>query len=64
MNVELIISRIRSLGIIPEEEHLEIAELIIKECVNVADAYVRDGHDSSTARSLIGVEIKKHFGVE
>lgn len=34
-----------------------LAELIVKECANVADKYVRDG-DIDTARI-----IKRHFGV-
>lgn len=46
----------------------EFADLIIQECVDIADEYVRGDHGgiqgSPTAKSKIGIEIKKHFGVE
>lgn len=46
----------------------EFAEQIIRECVNIADEYVRGNHGgiqgSPTAKSMIGIEIQKHFGVE
>ena len=34
------------------------AELIVKECVGVAD------HSNVTGKSIIGQRIKEHFGVE
>jgi len=43
----------------------KFSELIVKECIDIANAYVRDGENvSQTARSKIGIEIQKHFGVE
>lgn len=46
----------------------KFAELIIQECIDIADEYVRGDHGgiqgSPTAKSKIGIEIKKHFEVE
>lgn len=42
----------------------KFAELIIKECVHIANEYVREGGASQTAESLIGKRIKEHFGVK
>lgn len=46
----------------------KLTELIIQECVDVANDYVRGNHGgiqgSPTAKSMIGIEIQKHFGVE
>ena len=47
----------------------KFAELIIKECVAVADDYVKDclceEHiKCNHPRSKIGIKIQKHFGVE
>jgi len=36
----------------------KFAELIVKECVGVAD------HSNVTGKSIIGQRIKEHFGVE
>lgn len=45
---------IKSMGIIPEDEHYEIAELMVKECANIAAV------DSES----IGNRIKDEFGVK
>jgi hypothetical protein len=47
----------------------EFAESIIKECINVADDYVKDcsceDHiKCNKPRSIIGIKIKEHFGIE
>ena len=43
----------------------KFAELIIEECVHIADIYVRAGEGvRPTVRSKIGIEIKLHFGIE
>jgi hypothetical protein len=36
----------------------EFAELIVRECISVAD------HSNVTGKSIIGDRIKEHFGVE
>ena len=46
---------IMSMGIIPESEHYDIAEQVIRECANVAA-----DHDALD----IYEEIREHFGVE
>jgi hypothetical protein len=40
----------------------KFAQLIVQECVNIANEYVRDGHSSPTARSAIGISINKKLG--
>ena len=47
---------IKSLGIIPEDEHYEVAELIVQECAGVAWGIY--------ANQEIANGIKQHFGVE
>ncbi len=43
----------------------KFAELIVKECVCVADAYIQTGERARpTSRSSIGRLIKEHFGAE
>ena len=44
---------IESLGIIPEDEHYQIAELIIRECAELVE------YNSKGA----GRDIREHFGV-
>ena len=52
----------RPLGDVIQEK---FAELIIQECVGVADTYIQTGeHARPTSRSTIGRLIKEHFGVE
>ena len=46
---------IMSMGIIPESEHYDTAEQVIRECANVAA-----DHDALD----IYEEIREHFGVE
>ena len=52
---------IKSLGIIPEDEHYEIAELIVKECSRWIKS--QDEADHPTAWLLCD-ELEKHFGVK
>jgi len=68
---------IESLGIIPEDEHYDVAELIVRECVGVTNAEMDDILDQSVfnptdeiwnrarVEELVRVVqlIKKHFGV-
>jgi hypothetical protein len=49
----------------------EFAEQVVKQCVGIADNYVRDAWLAEenrllnrTARSKIGLEIQRHFGLE
>ena len=43
----------------------KFAELIVQECVGVADTYIQTGeHARPTSRSTIGRLIKEHFGAE
>ena len=43
----------------------KFAELIMQECVGVADTYIQTGeHARPTSRSTIGRLIKEHFGAE
>lgn len=41
---------IKSLGIIPEDEHYEVAQLIVKECINIckdiADPHLHRNQDT------------------
>ena len=53
---------IKSMGIIPESEHYEIAELIVQECVDIAYKY--DEPKLSGPGMIIGNRIEEHFGVE
>ena len=53
---------IKSMGIIPESEHYEIAERVIKECMNIAYAY--DAPKMSGPGMIIANRIDAHFGVE
>jgi hypothetical protein len=54
---------IESLGIIPEDEHYEIAEQVIKECVAMCKTSVGNA-DYNTGRLHCLENIKEHFGVE
>lgn len=42
----------------------KLVELVILECVKVADTYIQTGNVSPTARSIIGRLIKQHFELE
>ena len=46
------------MGIIPESEHYDIAELIVKQMLQTCE-----DHPAWTGR-MIGEKIKQHFGVE
>jgi hypothetical protein len=55
-------------GIGPTRDE-KFAELIVRECVGVADDYVKDctcdeHKNCKHPRSIIGRKIKEHFGVE
>ena len=41
-----------------DDELEKFAELIVRECIGVAD------HSNVTGKSIIGERIKQHFGVE
>lgn len=53
---------IKSMGIVPESEHYEIAERVIKECMNLAYEY--DAPKMSGPGMIIANRIESHFGVE
>jgi hypothetical protein len=53
---------IKSMGIVPESEHYEIAERVIKECMNLAYEY--DAPKMSGPGMIIASRIESHFGVE
>lgn len=50
--IESIRDHIKSMGIRPEDEHFDVAELIIEECLSV----VKNSKDAEKA-------IKEHFGM-
>lgn len=50
---------IKSLGIIPEDEHYEVAQLIVKECIQMADEFELEVNKSGLVDRM-----KCHFGVE
>ena len=54
---------IKSLGIIPEDEHYEIAQLIIQECIEVCLSRAGNS-DYNTGRTHCISDIKEHFGVK
>ena len=53
---------IRSMGIIPEGEHYEIAERIVQECMAIAYEY--DAPKMSGPGMIIAGRIEQHFGIE
>jgi hypothetical protein len=53
---------IKSMGIIPESEQYEIAERVVKECMDIAYEY--DAPKMSGPGMIIANRIKQHFGVE
>ena len=56
---------IKSLGIIPEDEHYEIAELIVKECVQtLSKRYMGDNNREDMEVRRCIEDVKKHFGVK
>ena len=52
---------IKSLGIIPENEHYEVAELIVRECINIACEY--DKPKLSGPGLAIACNIESHFDI-
>lgn len=62
---------IKSIGIIPEDEHYEVAELILRDCIEEFEAvkvgdYAHDKHDAGYDDGLQqAIEvIRERFGVE
>ena len=53
---------VMSMGIIPESEHYDIAERVIRQCVDIAYEY--DIPNLTGPGEFIGNRIQKHFGVE
>ena len=53
---------IMSMGIIPESEHYDIAEQVIRQCVDIACDY--DTPKMSGPGMIIAGRIETHFGVE
>jgi hypothetical protein len=53
---------IKSMGIIPESEHYEIAQQVIQECMDIACEY--DAPKMSGPGMIIAGRIESHFGVE
>ena len=51
-----------SMGIIPESEHYDIAERVIRQCVDIACEY--DAPKMSGPGMIIASRIETHFGVE
>lgn len=51
---------IMSMGIIPESEHYEIAEAVVKKCIDIASKY--DEPKMSGPGLVIGSMISEHFG--
>ena len=54
---------IKSLGIIPESEHYEIAERVIEECIAMCKTSVGNA-DYNTGRLHCLENIKERFGVK
>ena len=54
---------IKSMGIIPESEHYEVAERVIEECMAMCKTSVGNA-DYNTGRLHCLNNIKEHFGVE
>ena len=58
---------IKSMGIIPEDEHYDVAELIVKECASIAQQsgnITNKGEQAKAEAERIYYKIQKHFGVE
>lgn len=54
---------IKAMGIIPEDEHYEIAERVIQECIAMCKTSVGNA-DYNTGRLHCLENIKEHFGIE
>lgn len=59
--IEQIRKIIKSLGIIPEAEHYEIAKVIIQECIQLCQKCIDDGCVEAEEPMR---KIKERFGVE
>lgn len=60
---------IKSLGIIPEDEHYEVAELIVRECISAVDSTPLGYSDyrdqiEEAMRNACSQAIRNTFGVE
>lgn len=58
---EVIKKLIKSLGIIPEDEHYDIAELIIKECAKIDSEMNNPDHIDGLS---MNETILEHFGID
>ena len=54
---------IKSMGIIPESEHYDVAEQVIKECMAMCKTSVGNA-DYNTGRLHCLENIKERFGIE
>ena len=54
---------IKSIGIIPEDEHYDVAEAVIKECIAMCKTSVGNA-DYNTGRLHCLENIKERFGVK
>lgn len=52
---------VMSMGIVPESEHYDIAERVIRQCVDIAYQY--DEPKMSGPGMIIANRIETHFGV-
>jgi hypothetical protein len=67
MNKQRIKVLIKSLGVIPEDEHYEVAELIIQECLKVVDGVepmCGSGVPDHQMLRYIKDNIQTYFGVK
>ena len=53
---------IKGMGIIPESEHYEIAEAVIRECIDIVSPYAVRMENFDGGHPI--ADLKKHFGVE
>lgn len=54
---------IMSMGIIPESEHYDIAELVIRECMDQV-WYTREDGINGNISEVIKERMKAHFGLQ
>lgn len=55
---------IKSMGIIPEDEHYEVAELIVQKCIDIVQPEPYDGDAMTASLNAKVKQIKQHFGVK
>ena len=54
---------IKSCGIIPEDEHYEVAELIVQECINVAQQQRNPQNLNYKPSERFVEDLRQHFGI-